>query len=84
VDQGAWLAAVSAAAAVGTALLLRRRLAGPAVLGILTLAGAGIGWGGMLIQPDPSIGEFVAAVGMLAFLVPAHVRVVLGPFGPQS
>ncbi|MGH2693120.1 MAG: hypothetical protein ACRDHM_11580 [Actinomycetota bacterium] len=82
-DQGAWLAAVSATAATGTALLLRRRLPAYAVLTILVLAGAGIGWGGMLIQPDPSIGENVAAVAMLAVLVPAHVRIVLGPFGPQ-
>jgi hypothetical protein len=37
----------------------------------------------MLIQADPSIGEFVAAVAMLAGLVPAHVRIVLGPFGPE-
>jgi hypothetical protein len=25
----------------------------------------------------------VAAVAMLAVLVPAHVRIVLGPFGPR-
>jgi hypothetical protein len=81
-DQGAWLTAASATAAVGTALLLRRRLAAPAVVAVLALAGAGIGWGGMLIQPDPSIGEFIAAVVMLGVLVPAHVRIVLGPFGP--
>jgi hypothetical protein len=83
VDQGAWLVAVSATAAVGMALLLRRRLPAPAVLAILILAGAGIGWGGMLIQPHPSVGEFAAAVAMLAVLVPTHVRIVLGPFGPR-
>jgi hypothetical protein len=38
----------------------------------------------MLLQPDPSTGEFVVAVAALAFLVPAHVRIVLGPFGPQK
>jgi hypothetical protein len=82
VDQGAWLAAVSAAVAVAAALLLRRRLAPLALIVILALAGAGIGWGGMLIQRDPSPGELVAAVVMLAALIPAHVRIVLGPFGP--
>jgi len=81
-EQGAWLAAASAAVAIVTALLLRRRLAPPAVMVLLALAGAGLGWGGMLIQPDPSTLELVAAVAMLAFLVPAHVRIVLGPFGP--
>lgn len=82
-DQGAWLAAISAAVAVAAAFFLRRRLAAGAVTVILALAGGGIGWGGMLVQPDPSVGEFVAAVAMLAMLVPAHVRIVLGPFGPR-
>jgi len=81
-EQGAWLAAASAAVAIVTALLLRRRLAPPAVMVLLALAGAGLGWGGMLIQPDPSPVELVAAVAMLTVLVPAHVRIVLGPFGP--
>ena len=72
-DQGAWLASASSAVAVATAFLLRPRLA----------AGAGIGWGGMLVQADPSAGELVSAVAMLAVLVPAHVRIVLGPFGPR-
>ena len=81
-EQGAWLAAASAAVAIVAAVLLRRRLAPLAVIVLLALAGAGLGWGGMLIQPDPSTVELVAAVAMLAFLVPAHVRIVLGPFGP--
>ena len=80
---GAWLVAVSAGFALTAALLVRRRLPPAAVTLILLLAGAGIGWGGMLLQPDPSVGEFAAAVALLAFLVPAHVRIVLGPFGPQ-
>jgi hypothetical protein len=83
VDQGAWLASASSAVAVATAFLLRPRLAAGAVTLILAAAGAGIGWGGILLQADPSAGELVAAVAMLAVLVPAHVRIVLGPFGPR-
>jgi hypothetical protein len=82
-DQGAWLVAISAAVALGTALLLRRKLPSAAVAFLLGLAGAGMAWGAMLIQPDPSIGELVSAVAILAVLVPAHVRIVLGPFGPR-
>ncbi|MGH2710958.1 MAG: hypothetical protein ACRDH9_07125 [Actinomycetota bacterium] len=82
-DNGGWIVAVSASAALAAALVLRSRAPGPLVVGILAIAGAGLGWGGMLIQPDPSVGEFVAAVALLAGLVPAHVRIVLGPFGPQ-
>ncbi len=80
---GAWLVAVSAGFALTAAFLVRRRFPPVAATLILLLAGAGMGWGGMLLQPNPSIGEFVVAVALLAFLVPAHVRIVLGPFGPQ-
>ena len=82
-QTGAWISAASAAMAVLGAFVLRGRLRAGVVVGVLLLAGAGIGWGGMLLQPDPSIGEVAAAVAMLAFLVPVHVRIVLGPFGPQ-
>ena len=84
VDSGGWIAGISAGVALVTALFLRNRAPGPVVLAILVAAGAGIGWGGMLIQPDPSVGEFVAAVAILAALIPAHVRIVLGPYGPSS
>ena len=80
---GTWLTAASAVLALTMAFVLRQRLPAAAVAGSLLLAGVGIGWGGMLLQPAPSTGEVVAAVVMLAFLVPAHVRIVLGPFGPQ-
>lgn len=83
-DAGAWLVAGSALLAVGTALFLRPRAPAWLVLTLLMAAGAGIGWGGMLLRPDPSAGEFVAAVLGLAVLVPAHVRVVIGPFGPRA
>jgi hypothetical protein len=82
--DGAGLIAASAAVGLAAAFLLRRRIPSLAVAGILMLAGAGVGWGGMLLQPDPSTGEFVAAVAMLAVLIPAHVRIVLGPFGPRT
>ena len=83
VDPAAWLVASAAAVGLITAFLLRARIAAPVVGAILALVGAAIGWGGMLLQPDPSVGEFVAAVVVLAVLVPAHVRIVLGPFGPR-
>ena len=81
-DPGVWLVSASAAVALFTAFVARPRVTPAVSILILGLAGAGLGWGGMLIQPDPSTFELVAAVAMLAFLVPAHVRIVLGPFGP--
>jgi hypothetical protein len=76
--------AVSAAGAVATGFLLRTRLPGAVVVVVLAAAGAGLGWGGMLLQPDPSTGEVVLAVAVMAVLVPAHVRIVLGRFGPAG
>ena len=81
-DSGGWIAAVAAAIALVAAFALRTRAPSLLVGAILAAAGAGIAWGGMMIQPDPSVGEHVAAVALLAFLVPAHVRIVLGPLGP--
>jgi hypothetical protein len=83
VDAGGWIAGACAGVALTTALFLRDRAPALVVLVLLTVAGAGIGWGGMLIQPDPSAGEHLAAVVILAGLIPAHVRIVLGPFGPR-
>ena len=78
-----WIVAASAAVGVGAAFLLRGR--GPAwlVAGVLAAAGAGLGWGGMLLRPRPSVGEVVLAVAALAVLLPAHARIVLGPLGPR-
>ena len=81
-EPGAWIVAASAAVALVTAFFLRRRIAPQAVAPILAVAGGGIAWGGMCLQRDPSAGEFVAAVAILVVLIPAHVRIVLGPFGP--
>ena len=82
-DSGAWIVAAAGAVGLMTAFLLRQRLPSIAVTAILAAVGAGLGWGGMLLQDDPSPGEFIAAVVLLAVLVPAHVRIVLGPFGPR-
>ena len=84
VAPGAWVVAASAAVALLIAFPLRTRLPAMGVVLALAVAGAGLGWGGMLLQPHPSTGEFVAAPILLAVLVPAHARIVLGPFGPGA
>jgi hypothetical protein len=84
VNAGGWIVAVSGAVALLAAFVLRVRLPGWLVLAILAGCGAGIAWGGMLLRPDPSTAEVVAAVAALGILVPAHVRIVLGPFGPPA
>lgn len=81
-----WSAVLLPAIAVGlfTAFWLRTRLPAGIVLALLAAVGAALGWGGMLVRPDPSPGEAVAAIVVLAVLVPVHVRIVLGRFGPTA
>jgi hypothetical protein len=81
---GTWIVGASAALALATAFLGRTRLPAPLVIMLLSAAGAGLGLGGMMIRGAPSLGEVLAAVILLAVLVPAHVRIVLGRFGPVA
>jgi hypothetical protein len=82
--MGAWIVAGSALVAVVTAFALRTRLHGAVVAVILTAAGAGIGGGGMVVQRDPTTLELIVGVALMALLVPLHVRIVLGRFGPAA
>lgn len=81
-----WAAVLLPAIVVGlfTAFSLRTRLPAGVVVVVLAAVGAALGWGGMLLRPDPSTSEAVAAIVLLAVLVPAHVRIVLGRFGPTA
>ena len=80
---GEWIVAASVAVGLMLAFVLRNVL--PAVVVSIGLAACGVGvaWGGMLMRSDPPPAEVIAAVVILAGLVPAHVRIVLGPFGPR-
>jgi hypothetical protein len=80
---GPWVVGLGAALAVLTSFGLRTRFPAPVVAALLGISGAAIGWGGMLLQPDPPVWQAVFAVVALAVLVPFHVRVVVGPFGPR-
>ena len=82
--MGWGIVAASGVVAVVTGFALRTRLPAVVVLVVLATAGSGIGWGGVLLQDDPSTGEVVLAVALMAILVPAHVRIVLGKFGPAG
>jgi uncharacterized membrane protein len=81
---GAWIVTGSAVVAVAVAFLGRTRLPWPVVTVLLAIGGAGLGLGGMIIRGAASLPEVVAAIVLLAVLVPAHVRIVLGPFGPRG
>jgi hypothetical protein len=83
VSAGAWIVVGSVALGLVVAFVLRNLLPAAVVALALAACGTGIAWGGMLLRPDPPAGEVVAAVILLAALVPAHVRIVLCPFGPR-
>jgi hypothetical protein len=84
VEPGAILIAVSSVVMLATALTVRTRAPAAVGIALLSLAGGAFAWGVMLLQPDPSVGEWVAAVTILAVLTPAHLRIVLGRFGPSA
>lgn len=78
---GAAVLAVSWVVALTAAFILRPRVAPPITLVLLVLAGAGLGLGGMMLRLDPHPAERIVAIVLLAVLVPAHVRIVLGAYG---
>jgi hypothetical protein len=80
---GAWFVVAGAALAAVTAFWLRTWVPASVVAALLAAGGAAIGWGGMLLQSEPPISQVVFVVVTLAVLVPFHIRVVFGPFGPQ-
>jgi hypothetical protein len=79
---GVGLVVLGAVTALVMSFSFRTVLPAPAVAALLAGAGAAIGWGGMLLQADPSGPQAGFAIIALALLVPVHVRVVFGPFGP--
>ena len=83
-DPGAILISISSVVMLVTAFGLRTRAPALVGVGLLALAGGAFAWGVMLLQPDPAVGEWVAAVAILSVLTPAHVRIVLGRFGPSA
>lgn len=82
-EPGVWVVVLSALVGYLTAFVLRTRMPGWMVAALLAASGAALGWGGMLLRPDPKTGEIVLGAAAMSVLVPVHVRIVLGPFGPR-
>ena len=73
-----------AVAALVTAFVLRARAPAPVVTTVLVGCGVALAAGALLVQRHVSRTNWILTVVLLAFLVPAHVRVVLGRFGRRS
>ena len=73
------VASVSAAIVGGP---LRERLSGYWLDGLMALAGAGIGAGGLLMFDDVGAGSWIAAPTLVAVIALLHVRALFAGKGP--
>jgi hypothetical protein len=67
--------------ALGVAFVLRRRLPGRAVFGVAAAASLAIATGALLLQAHVSAAEWTLTLVAMSLLGPAHIRIVMGPFG---
>ena len=79
---GAALIASSCAELLVVAFVLRPRIPALPSMALAAIGGAALAAGALLVQRHASAGDWAVAVPAMAFLAPAHIRVVLGPFGP--
>ena len=81
---GVVLIVVGAIGVAATAFLLRRRL--PAVVVFVLVAGfsVAVAAGALVVQDHVTTTDWVVALVAVALLGPAHVRFLLGPFGPSA
>lgn len=79
-EPGGVVAAAGVLAGVAIAFGLRTRWPAGVVAGALALCGAALSWGSLVVL-DGSAVEHAVLIPLMAFLVPFHVRVVLGPLG---
>ena len=77
------IALIVAGSLVGLAFAFVARRRAPAVLvaAVLALCGLALGAGALLVLHHVSVTNWTVTLVLMAILVPAHVRVVLGPFG---
>ena len=68
--------------AIVVALPLRTRLRPWLRDGLLAMAGAGLGVGGLLLQSDVELGSWIVAPVLLAIVAPLHARALFARGGP--
>jgi hypothetical protein len=78
---GVTLIVGASVALVAAAFVLHPRAPGAVTAGVAVVAGVALASGALLVQPRASSADWAVALGAMALLAPAHVRVVFGPFG---
>ena len=81
---GVALIVAGAAVALPTAFLVRTRAPAILVTAVLSLCGLAVGVGAILVQDHVSTTNCILILLLMPVLFPAHVRVVLGRFGPTA
>jgi hypothetical protein len=87
VHDAVGIALIMAGSLVGlaAALVLRTRAPAPVETAVLAACGLAVGTGALLVQDhDVSRTNWVLTLVLTPVLIPAHVRIVLGRFGPRS
>jgi hypothetical protein len=69
---------------LATAFLLRRRLPAPVVFVLAAGCSVALTAGALVVQDDTTTADWIVALTAMGLLGPAHVRVLLGPFGPSA
>jgi hypothetical protein len=84
--HGVGIALIVASSLVGLAFafVLRRKAPAPFVAAVLAGCGLALGAGALFELRHVSATNWTVTLVLMTFLVPAHVRVVLGPFGPSG
>jgi hypothetical protein len=75
---------VGAAGVALTSFVLRRRLPSVVVFGLVSVFSVAVGIGALVVQDHVTTADWIVALTALAVLGPAHVRFLLGPFGPSA
>ena len=66
---------------LAVAFVLRVRLPGRAVFALAAAASLALGAGALVVQSHVSAAEWILTLVAMFLLGPAHIRVVMGPFG---
>ncbi len=81
---GVLLIVAGAAVTVATGLWLRTAVPAAVVFVLVAAGSAAVGAGALVVQDRVLTADWIAVPAAMALLGPAHVRIVLGRFGPAS
>jgi hypothetical protein len=86
VHPGGGAVSIAAGVACGlfTLFVLWPRLPAVVGLGLTAVCGAAIAAGGLLLQDEAGVGDWVLAVAVLSSLAALHSRLVFGPPGARG